>query len=274
MEKLSNKLIKEFIETAPLYSWREYKMPDEIITSLGINEIDAYCETCQQNRPFQDRRPSGAGAIGSRMSRGSVQSLSTGTSYFSFSCVSCSTDKHEYFVEKKVTDSTIKMQKYGELPRKKLDRDPLLQKFFLHDSDCYEKAVICIANGYGIAAFAYIRRIVESNIADLIDMLKEEIESTESESPLLIKLAELKKETHMSEKIKLANLVLPNYLVPSGLNPLGRLYQVLSEGVHKYSDEECLERAEDVRTCIKYLISELASRKKNRESFKGLVGKL
>lgn len=268
MEKISDRHIKEFIESAPLYSWREYKRPDVNRSSLSINEIDSYCETCQQNRPFQDLRPRGAG------SGMAAKALATGTSYFYFTCVSCRKDEHVYLVEQVVTETTIKMQKYGERPRKKLDRDPLLQNFFSHDSDCYEKAIICLANGYGIAAFAYMRRIVESNIGGLLDMLREEIESTESESPLLIELAKLKKETPMSDKIKVANSALPDYLVPSGLNPLGRLYQVLSEGVHSYNDEQCLERAEAVRACIKYLISELASRKKNRESFKGLVGNL
>ena len=36
----------------------------------------------------------------------------------------------------------------------------------------------------------------------------------------------------MSEKIKVANTALPSHLKPDGLNPLGKLYQALSEGVH------------------------------------------
>lgn len=268
MEKLTDKRIKEFLENAPLYSWREFKRPDANRSSLWINEIDAYCEICQQHRPFQDLRPRGSGA------GMPDKALSTGQSYFEFTCVSCRKDRHEYLVDRIVTDQTIKIQKYGELPRKKLDRDPLLQKFFSHDSDNYEKSVVCLANGYGIAAFAYMRRIIENNIASLLDMIKEEIEATDSNSLQLSKLAELKKESPMSDKIKIANSALPEYLIPSGLNPLGRLYQVLSEGVHNYSDESCLERAAAIQACIKYLISELASRKKNRESFKGLVGEL
>lgn len=270
MEKLSDKSIKEFIENAPIYSSREFKLPDVNRGSLSIEEIDAYCETCKQVRPFQDLRPRGSGS--GLLYKPAV--LDTGTSHFYFQCVSCKKDEHVYFVEQVVTDKTITIQKYGERPRRKLDRDPLLERFFLHDSDCYEKAVICLANGYGIAAFAYIRRIVENNIDSLIDMLKEEIESTGSDSLLLTKLAELKKETPMSDKIKVANTALPEYLIPSGLNPLGRLYQVLSEGVHNFSEEDCLERAGVVKACIKYLISEISSRKKNRESFKSLVGKL
>lgn len=268
MEKLTDKHIKDFLENASLYTWQEFEKPDFDRESLWIKEIDAYCETCKQRRPFQYLGARGGGAGMPR------KQLTSGQSFFQFTCVSCHNEKHEYLVEQVVSDETIKLQKYGELPRKHLDRDPLLQKFFSNDKDYYEKAVVCLANGYGIAAFAYMRRIIENNIGELLDMLQEEINSTNADHSLLDKLSELKKETPMSEKIKVANNAMPDYLTPSGLNPLGRLYQVLSEGVHKYSDEVCLERANTLQTCIKYLVSELASRKKNRESFKSLIGSL
>ncbi len=268
MKKLIDNHIKEFLENAPLYSWQEFKRPDFDRKSLWINEIDAYCETCKQKRPFQDLRNRGGG---SGMAR---TQLASGQSFFQFTCVSCRKEKHEYLVEQIVTDETIKLQKYGELPRKYLDRDPLLQKFFSKDKDNYEKAVVCLANGYGIAAFAYMRRIIENNIGELLNMLQEDIKSTSTDQSLLNKLSELKSNTPMSDKIKVANNAIPNYLIPSGLNPLGRLYQVLSEGVHNDSDESCLERAGTLQKCIKYLVSELASRKNNREAFKNSIGTL
>ena len=78
----------------------------------------------------------------------------------------------------------------------------------------------------------------------------------------------------MTEKIEIANRALPKYLRPHGLNPLGRLYQVLSEGVHKLSDNQCLNEAKAIGECIGYLISELASRERNRSEFKRTVGGL
>lgn len=267
MEKISDKCIKVFLETAPLYSWKEFKKPNLNRSSMWINEIDSFCETCNQERPFQDMRSRGGGA------GMDIKALSTGTSYFQFSCASCRGNQHEYLVEQIVTDETIKIQKYGERPRKKLERDPLLQNFFSHDSDCYEKAIVCISNGYGIAAFAYMRRIIERNINELLDLIQEDISSTEIESPIIANLAKLRPESKMSDKISIANQALPEYLIPEGLNPLGRLYKVLSEGVHSY-DGECLNRAKTIQACIKFMISELAARKKNRDSFKSLIGGL
>lgn len=268
MKALTDKEIKLFLEDAPLYTWAEFKKPKANRSSLWINAIDSYCEKCGMVRPFHDMRSRGSGA------GLPVKALSTGTSYFEFTCVTCKKEHHEYLVEKIVSDETIIIQKYGQLPRKHLGRDNTLQKFFSDDSDNYEKAVVCLSHGYGIAAFAYLRRIVENNTLKLIDLVLEDVNSSESDPKIVESLTELRKESPMSDKIKIANEALPEYLKPDGLNPFGRLYQVLSEDVHSLSDEECLRRANIVKECLKYLISELSSRKKNRTKFKNMVGSL
>ena len=268
MEVLTDKEIKLFLEGTPLYTWAEFTKPQVNRSSLSINAIDSYCEKCEMVRPFLDMRSRGGGT------GLAIEALSTGTSYFKFTCVTCRKEHLEYLVEQIVNDETIKIQKYGQLPRRRLDRDNTLQKFFSDDSDTYEKAVVCLSHGYGIAAFAYLRRIVENNILKLIDLLLEDVNASESDPKIVESLTELRKESPMSDRIKVANEALPENLKPDGLNPLGRLYQVLSEGVHNLSDEECLRRANVVNECLKYLISELASRKKNRTKFKSMVGSL
>lgn len=269
MEVLTDKEIKAFLEDAPLYTWAEFKKPMANRSSLWINAIDSYCKKCEMVRPFHDMRSRGGGGLGY-----TEKALSTGTSYFEFKCVTCRKERHEYLVEQIVTEETIKIQKYGQLPRKHLEKDRTLQKFFSNDSDNYEKAVVCLSHGYGIGAFAYLRRIIENNTLKLIDMVLEDVNSSESDPKIVASLTELRKESPMSDKIKIANEALPEYLKPDGLNPLGRLYQVLSEGVHSLSDEECLRRANIVKECLKYLISEISSRKKNRDKFKSMVGSL
>jgi len=144
----------------------------------------------------------------------------------------------------------------------------------LSDADNYEKAAMCIANGYGIAAFAYMRRIVGLNIHLLLEDISAEVKATEDSNEIQLLLNELKGNSPMSKKIEIANKALPVYLKPNGLNPLGTLYKVLSEGVHSFSDQECLERAKKVNSCIKYLVSELGTRKRNRESFPSMIGSI
>ena len=268
MEELSNRLIKEFLEQKPLYVKETFKRPKINRGNLYINEIEEHCPYCKQSRPFQDMRPRVPG------SAYSVEALKTGITDFEFKCASCRRSTIFIFVEQRITDETITLMKFGELPRKVLERDPILQKFFSEDSDNFEKATVCLVNGYGIAAFAYFRRIIENNIIKLLDLIRADIQASESESGLLEAIAELKKTSPMREKIKIANKALPSYLVPDGLNPLGRLYQVLSEGVHSFSDEQCLERSSHVKECIRFLVGELATRAEHRKRFKGMIGKL
>jgi hypothetical protein len=266
--ELTDADIKSFLESAPLYSWREFKKPFVNRTSLWINEIDAYCDVCEQHRPFQDLRTRGGGA------GFAVHSLESGTSYFKFSCVSCRNAHREYLVEQVFDEENIRLQKYGELPRSKLARNKALQKFLKEDLDNYEKAAICLSHEYGVAAFSYFRRVVENNINRLLDLVQQDAQSSGSDQSTLDAIAELRKDTPMSQKIKIANRALPSHLKPDGLNPLGRLYQVLSEGVHSFSEAECLAKAKATSECLTFLVSELASRHEHRVHFKSMVGGL
>lgn len=268
VKQLTDLDIKEFLESAPLYAWREFKKPAINRSSLWISEIDAFCEKCGQQRPFQDLRSRGGGA------GMAVQALKTGTSYFEFTCVSCRKSRRKFLVEQIVDEETIRFQKYGELPRKQLARDRVLQRFLKNDLENYEKAIVCLSHEYGVAAFAYFRRVVENNINKLLDLVQEDAQSSSANTEVITALAALRKESPMSEKIKIANQALPEYLKPDGLNPLGRLYQVLSEGVHNLTDEECLSRAKATSECLAFLVSELASRKEHRSRFKSMVGGL
>lgn len=268
LKELTDADIKEFLETAPLYSRREFKKPFRNRSSLWIGEIEAYCDVCKQSRPFQDLRSRGSG------SGMAVSALKSGTSYFKFSCVSCRKSHREYLVEQVLDENNICLQKYGELPRSKIIRNQVLQNFLKDDLDNYEKAIVCLSHEYGVAAFAYYRRVVENNINNLLDLVQEDTQSSGGDQATLDAIGELRKNTPMSEKIKIANLALPSHLKPEGLNPLGRLYQVLSEGVHSLTEAECLVKAKATSECLTFLVSELASRKKNRNRFKSIVGKL
>jgi hypothetical protein len=267
---LSDTLIKEFLETIPLYTWREYSRKGFFRSNLWIEAIDDYCENCEQIRPFHDMKPRGSGVPPGAP----TPKLQTERAYFTFKCVTCKKAERVFLVEQIITDDTVKIQKYGELPRRRFKRDRVTEKFFKKDLEDYEKAVICLSHGYGIASFAYFRRIVENNIQRILDEVLEDANATGHASALVASINELKKESPMSDRIKIANQALPSHLIPNGFNPLGALYQALSEGVHNLPDEICLQKAESVNSCLAFLISELASRKESRAKFKATLAKL
>lgn len=263
--------VKKFLESAPLYAWRNFKLPEDInFSKVDVREIESYCEVCNQSRPFQDFRSRGGGAGMSS----SLPIFASGAVQYFFACVSCKKSNRTYLVQQVVDGGLVKLQKYGELPRGGIPRDKLLQKFLKDDRENYEKAVICLSHEYGVAAFAYFRRIVESNIIHLLDLIQEDAQASGEASETLKALQSLRDASPMSEKIKVANMALPSYLQPNGLNPLGRLYQVLSEGVHSLSEADCLKKARATSECLAFLVSELASRKEHRTRFKNMISDL
>lgn len=219
-------------------------------------------------------RPTGSGAQGSGGGPYNKPKFKSGVYTYPFKCASCYESEIEIFVEYIVTEKHITLMKYGELPRKKLERSPVLETFFSDDSENLEKATVCLSSGYGVAAFAYYRRIIENNIIKLLDLIKDDVKETENDQGNLEAIEELKDNTPMSEKIKIANKALPRYLIPDGLNPLGSLYKILSEGVHSLPDEKCLEKSQIIKECLIYLVGELATRDKLRKQFTKAVGKL
>jgi len=269
MKEIDDQSIKSFLETAPLYSWYEYKKPFINIGGLWINEIEAFCPKCKKLKPFHNIRVSGGGA-----GRSSVKEISSGTGEFKFKCVSCNKRTIEYLVERTVSENTIKLRKYGQLPPVRLNNDKALLKFFSNDLDNYEKAEKCLAHGFGIGAFAYLRRILEDNIAKLLDLIEKDADKYGNNESVLQALNDLRKESPMSDKIKIANNALPDYLKPNGANPLGKLYGSLSDGVHSLDDNDCLQRSIAIKGCLIYLVSELSARNKNEQKFNDMIGKI
>lgn len=241
------------------------------LNKLTLKEVNFECPKCETLRPFHNLDDDDIvfRFYGKKFS---------GPLIVDFECVTCNSSRKSFSIFLELTEESIKdfsceyvLTKFGEYPRKPLKKNKELVKFFKEDKDEYDKALVCLAQGYGVAAFAYMRRIVEKNINHILDMI---LESEEEGSSLIESIAELKNTSPMSEKIKIANKALPSYLKPEGFNPLGTIYAVLSDGVHSLSDEKCLQKAENIQACIEFMISELVHHKKNKELFKNRLSSL
>lgn len=255
----NNSELANFIENMPLYIPIFVEGEKGSYSYFTLKEIQSDCEKCGTSKPFHNVD---SGHIlfeikaNINLTRNTVH----------FKCVTCMGGIRSFWLQAlREDDNIIKVFKIGQYPQKELPKSKDLSKFFKDDKQEYNKAVICLANGYGVAAFAYMRRIVEKNIDRLLDMIKEDIDT---ESPLNVKIAELKATSPMSDKISIANHALPDHLNPDGFNPLGQIYGLLSDGVHSLPDEDCLNKANNLQACLEYLISELATHKQNKEDFK------
>lgn len=259
----NNKILKEFFENGPLYSRINLPFPNQNMLQFYhiLNEIEKYCEVCEISKPFHNTNKE---EIAITVNKNIKKSMSL----VHFKCVTCKSSLKSYWLRTEIIEQdclTLLVSKIGEQPQNELPKSKELAKFFKEDKDEYNKAVICLAHGYGVAAFAYMRRIVENNIDNLLSLISEIVDT---ESSIANSISGIKTTSPMSEKIKIVNKAMPDHLKPDGFNPLGQIYALLSEGVHSLPDEECLDKAKDLQFCLEFLISELASHKENKEKFK------
>jgi len=115
-----------------------------------------------------------------------------------------------------------------------------------------------IARGLGIGAYAYYRRIVENKKFDLIRSILEIAQATNASEKQIELLKRAQSETQFTKAIENLRDVsaIPSVLLIDGHNPLLLLHDLLSEGIHQLSDQECLERAQEAEI----ILSEIAER--------------
>jgi len=253
--------LREFFENAAIYSEVLFKRRwSYSYTEYNLKEIESWCENCNTSKPFHNMQSE------TNIIFKIHDDADSGVFLSEFSCVTCNQSIKRYFCSYKQIDlEYFKIIKCGETPQKPIERNKELQKFFGNDKQNFNKANVCLANGYGIGAFVYFRRIIEDNISNLLDSIASDEDADES---MLNAIAELKAASPMSNRIDIAKRALPPYLMMDGHNPLGAMYGILSEGVHVLSDEECLRRASVVKNCLLFMVSELANHKRRKEVFK------
>jgi len=137
METLTDSAIKDFLESSRVYRRSVYQLPQINRADIHIDQIDGICPVCGPNRPFEDvGKPD-------RMRQAMMGStLATGCSNFEFRCLTCKSESLFISVFHSIENRDISLEKFGEYPRKKIDRDPQLKKFFLKDAEIYEKALV------------------------------------------------------------------------------------------------------------------------------------
>lgn len=129
--------------------------------------------------------------------------------------------------------------------------------------------------GYGLAAVAYFRRIVEDRTNELIDVVTEAARSYGTDEKVLVALRGAKEQrTTFDQKLKVAAEAIPDSLKPDGANALGVLYELLSDGVHGKNEEECVRIAQEIREVFEYVFVNLKAEVDDRDVFVARIRKL
>jgi len=188
-----------------------------------------------------------------------------------YACVHCQKFSRYFYIY--ISENLEWIIKVGQYPSWDITGDPLIEKMLGKFSGYYKKGLICESQGYGIGAFGYYRRIVESIIDELLDEIKGLLSGDD-----LIKyeeaLLKTKKTIVAQEKIEIVKELLPPILRPDGMNPLSVLHSTLSEGLHVESDEKCIELSETCREILSFLVNQILKSKSISKSFTDNMRKL
>ncbi len=296
--KSSKTELISFLESFPLYRKKDFsqpKAPSDLTVAARrafvssqlpppkgfslpqIIRIEMPClQTCGDRRTFE-RRLSQDELVGRSLSGAPVSDVMEPRHAYrlAFTCTHCG--EHRIFflihVDRIDTDTIegFSLTKAGQWPsaRPKVDR-ALERALGEAVAPLYEKGLTLEDHDFGIGAFAYYRRVAENMIDKLLADLRAYAETTGA-ADLVKALDNVTHGTQASMRIAAVKELLPKTLRPDGLNPLGTIYQALSDGLHGRDDEHCLTLAADLRTALDFLITTMASEKATAEKYVAAV---
>lgn len=195
-----------------------------------------------------------------------------------YTCNNCGDDSVSYlFIWQEREDGQSAFVKVGQYPElEERVSDALKTALDKTDLKMYRNALRLRNFGLGLAAVAYMRRVVENRMTDMLEILHEGAIAHNAPKELIARHEEMKKEKRFSERIDYAGDLLPANLRPGGKpNPMAILHELASEGLHAKSDEECVDIFDKCRKTFEYVFGnmriEIEDAKKYVEGLGGLV---
>ena len=168
----------------------------------------------------------------------------------------------------------VEVMKLGEYPPFSAPISSKIQKLLSKsDLNLYRKGVRAEAQGLGVGAATYFRRIVDEQWTRLVKEIRKAAELSGVEDLGVYDVA--LQETQFSRAVKTLKDAIPEkLLILGGENPLTLLYQPLSKQLHTLTDEECLQQAADIRVVLTALLENIADVLKNQDELRGAATRL
>lgn len=166
-------------------------------------------------------------------------------------------------------DAVGEFLKVGQWPPLE-ERVPVKLERILDKEDLafYKNALRMRNHNLGIAAVAYLRRVVENRINDVLDVLAEAAQEHSFAAEELKKIKAVKASYRFDDKIDHAAKLLPPHLKPKGKpNPIDVLHDLTSDGLHSRSEEECIDIFDRVRNVFEYVFGNLNVQIKEARAF-------
>ena len=256
--QLQNTLCEVLVKW-PLYRRLEYAGDISKYYLEMPSEILRFCthKQCQTELTW-DRKDSGSGD-----SRGYGSAR-----YYCRNCKEDSQVRFYFYWLHDTEDNAGIVFKVGQHPPLEEYISPVLESQLQGESlDFYQKALRCRNFNYGLAAVAYLRRVVENKMNALLDLIAEVAKESGLGADKLSEIEKVKASWRFDDKIKYAAEILPKHLRPGGGNPLDALHDIASEGIHRKTDSECIDVFDKSKLVFEYLFTHLEVSKEEANAF-------
>jgi len=246
--------LKTVLEKWPLYRKLQYAGADNL-ASLPTN-IQLFCKKCGQVQRWETPATSKNfnGRVHTILHRNGFQSAT-------YSCRNCTVDPSyvKYYFYWTASPGKREFFKVGQFPPLEENvPETLEQNLDADDLRFYKNAIRLRNSNLGIGAVAYLRRVVENRINDMLDVLAEAAREHHFAQEELSKIEAVKASRRFDEKIDYAAGLLPDHLRPAGKpNPIDRLHDLASEGLHSKSEEECVDIFDRTKAVFEYVFGNL-----------------
>jgi hypothetical protein len=227
----------EFLSTFPLYSPANFAGLWIFPPRLSLD-----CDLCGKETTWLELS-------------GSDDNRTKGHMNATYACGFCHKEEMRFFV---YLDSDKKqIYKVGQHPEPSIYIPKRLATGLRDSAQHYRRGLVCLKQGYGIAAVAYFRRVVEERTNEMIDVVVELGVASGTPEEELKEIRSAKEERNYTKKLETASAMIPINLRPGGVNPLGRLHSLLSEALHSQPEAESVKLAGELQFVIEFVFENL-----------------
>lgn len=243
--------LTEILQAWPLYRELEYTGADGVVAVP--RNVKLFCSACTLESFWETfLAPKTQYSTGENNKQGFTEKK--------YTCKNCGRRSVTYyFYWGNSNQKTILFFKVGQYPElEERVSDSLEEALNADDLRMYKIALRMRNFNRGIAAVAYMRRVVENRMSDMLEILHEAAVAHNAPAELLAHHAEMMKEKRFSAKIDYAGDLLPEGLRPPGKpNPMAVLHDLASEGLHTKSDAECVDIFDKCRRTFEYVFGRM-----------------
>ena len=176
--------------------------------------------------------------------------------FIHYKCRNCGDRIKTYAVALLREESGGRAVKYGESPPFGVFVQPDVEKLLGNSVELFRKGLEAESRGLGIGAFAYYRRVLETQRINIFDQVIKVAKKLDADESVIAPLEAAKNERQFTKSMEALKAGPLKAIYIDGHNPLTLLHDAVSDGLHAQSDAENLSNAQTVRL----LLSDLARR--------------